>query len=61
MSTKKLRQKMSRRQRWGFWRPPEFAVGLQAALDSPIIGHGSWAKDMKYLEMLTTSKSKQES
>jgi hypothetical protein len=31
---------------------PEFAVGLQAALDSPIIGHGSWAKDMKYLEML---------
>jgi hypothetical protein len=32
---------------------PEFAVGLQAALDSPIIGHGSWAKDIRYLEMLT--------
>jgi hypothetical protein len=32
---------------------PEFAVGLRAALDSPIIGHGSWAKDYKYLEMLT--------
>jgi hypothetical protein len=31
---------------------PEFAVGLRAALDSPIIGHGSWAKDFKYLEML---------
>lgn len=31
---------------------PEFAIGLQAALDSPIIGHGSWAKDLKYFEML---------
>jgi hypothetical protein len=31
---------------------PEFAVGLRAALDSPIIGHGSWAKDPKYYEML---------
>jgi hypothetical protein len=31
---------------------PEFSVGLQAALDSPIIGHGSWAKDPKYYEML---------
>jgi hypothetical protein len=30
---------------------PEFFVGLRAAMDSPIIGHGSWAKDMKYLEM----------
>lgn len=31
---------------------PEFAIGLEAALDSPIIGHGSWAKDLKYFEML---------
>ena len=31
---------------------PEFTVGLQAALDSPIIGHGSWAKDFKYFEIL---------
>ena len=30
---------------------PEFFVGLKAAMDSPIIGHGSWAKNMKYLEM----------
>ena len=32
---------------------PEFMIGLRAALDSPIIGHGSWAKDLKYFEMLT--------
>ncbi len=31
---------------------PEFFVGVTAALESPIIGHGSWAKDYKYLEML---------
>jgi len=31
---------------------PEFVIGLRAALDSPIIGHGSWAHDMKYFEML---------
>ena len=31
---------------------PEFVIGLRAALDSPIIGHGSWAKDPKYYEML---------
>ncbi len=31
---------------------PEFVVGLRAALDSPLIGHGSWATDYKYLEML---------
>jgi hypothetical protein len=31
---------------------PEFAIGLRAALDAPIIGHGSWAKDPKYYEML---------
>jgi hypothetical protein len=31
---------------------PEFLIGLRAALDRPIIGHGSWAKDLKYFEML---------
>lgn len=30
---------------------PEVFVGLRAAMDSPILGHGSWAKDMKYTEM----------
>jgi len=28
----------------------EFFVGLEAALDSPIIGHGSWAKDWRYAD-----------
>ncbi len=31
---------------------PEFVVGLRAALDAPIIGHGSWPEDRKYIEML---------
>ncbi len=31
---------------------PEFLIGLRAALDNPIIGHGSWATDLKYFEML---------
>jgi len=31
---------------------PEFVIGLRAALDNPFIGHGSWAKDPKYTEML---------
>jgi hypothetical protein len=31
---------------------PEFFVGLQAALDSPILGHGSWASDMKYADLM---------
>jgi hypothetical protein len=30
---------------------PEVFIGLRAAMDSPIIGHGSWARDMKYIEM----------
>lgn len=30
---------------------PEFFVGLRAAMDSPFIGHGAWARDMKYVEM----------
>ena len=31
---------------------PEFLIGLRAALDSPLIGHGAWAKDFKYTEMM---------
>jgi len=31
---------------------PEFFIGLRAALDRPIVGHGSWPKDLKYFEML---------
>jgi hypothetical protein len=31
---------------------PEIIVSSQAVIDSPIIGHGSWAKDPKYQRML---------
>lgn len=31
---------------------PEILVSSQAVLDSPILGHGSWARDYKYIEML---------
>jgi len=31
---------------------PEIQVSSRAVLDSPILGHGSWAKDFKYVEML---------
>ena len=31
---------------------PEFAAGLHAAFDAPIIGHGSWADEIKYMEIL---------
>jgi hypothetical protein len=31
---------------------PEIQVSSRAVLDSPILGHGSWAKDFKYTEML---------
>jgi hypothetical protein len=31
---------------------PEILVSSRAVMDSPILGHGSWAKDMKYVEML---------
>jgi hypothetical protein len=31
---------------------PEIVIGLRAALDAPILGHGSWAQDFKYQEML---------
>lgn len=32
---------------------PEILVSSRAVMDSPILGHGSWAKDWKYLEMLS--------
>ena len=32
---------------------PEILVSTRAVLDSPILGHGSWAKDPKYQEMLS--------
>ena len=31
---------------------PEIFVSSQAVMDSPILGHGSWAQDLKYTEML---------
>lgn len=31
---------------------PEITVAARAIRDSPIIGHGSWAKDPKYVQML---------
>ena len=31
---------------------PELIVGFRAAMDSPLIGHGSWPKDLTYVEML---------
>ena len=30
---------------------PEVFTGLRAVADSPIIGHGSWPQDLKYIEM----------
>ncbi|HMG84951.1 MAG TPA: hypothetical protein VK574_04380 [Terracidiphilus sp.] len=30
---------------------PEVFIGLHAVMDSPVLGHGSWARDMKYTEM----------
>lgn len=35
---------------------PEVLVSWIAVLDSPILGHGSWAEDPKYSEMLTDLK-----
>ena len=32
---------------------PEILVSSRAVMDSPILGHGSWAKDPKYSEMLS--------
>ena len=31
---------------------PEILVSSRAVMDSPILGHGSWAKDYKYVEMM---------
>jgi hypothetical protein len=31
---------------------PEIQVSSRAVLDSPILGHGSWAKDFQYVDML---------
>ncbi len=30
----------------------EIIIGLRAAIDSPILGHGSWAQDFTYIDML---------
>ena len=35
----------------------EFLLGLEAALDSPLIGHGSWAKDWRYAARADTMMS----
>ena len=37
---------------------PEFFIGLQAAMDSPLLGHGSWASDMKYAELMADVRSR---
>jgi hypothetical protein len=31
---------------------PEIFVSSRAVMESPILGHGSWAKDLRYIEML---------
>jgi len=36
---------------------PEFIIAARAVLDSPIIGHGSWAKDYRYIEMFADFES----
>jgi len=35
---------------------PEILVSSRAVIDSPILGHGSWARDPKYIEMLRDIK-----
>lgn len=37
---------------------PEVLVSSRAVLDSPILGHGSWAKDVKYVDMLLDIQDK---
>jgi hypothetical protein len=37
---------------------PEILVSSQAILDSPILGHGSWAREPAYIEMLWDIKAK---
>jgi hypothetical protein len=36
---------------------PEALVSTQAIIDSPILGHGSWAKDFTYVDLLTDRES----
>jgi len=36
----------------------EILVSIQAVMDSPIIGHGSWAKNWDYAEMIDTLRRK---
>ena len=45
--------------RWGSWLAAglEVLASSQAILDSPILGHGSWAKDFKYVDLLTARLS----
>jgi hypothetical protein len=49
--TKNLEQKESRSGLLLGARP-EILVSSRAVFDSPILGHGSWARDPKYIEML---------
>lgn len=37
---------------------PEILVSSQAVLDAPIIGHGSWPRNFKYVEMLADIQTK---
>ena len=36
---------------------PEILASTQAIIDSPILGHGSWAKDFKYVDLLASRLS----
>ncbi len=36
---------------------PELLVSTQAVLDSPILGHGSWARDFAYVDLLTARRT----
>lgn len=36
---------------------PEILASTQAIIDSPILGHGSWAKDFKYVDLLSARLS----
>jgi hypothetical protein len=36
---------------------PEVLVSTRAIIDSPLLGHGSWARDPKYTEMLLDTES----
>jgi hypothetical protein len=39
---------------------PEFLIGLRAALDEPLLGHGSWAKDPKYYKLMYDAQVERE-